>query len=413
MKHVLLLLALLLLFQCPARAEAPAGDEEIVLGMSAPFSGPSRALGIELYRGATAYFNHVNRNGGINGRTIRIQAYDDGYNPDPTVSNTIQLIERDRVLLLFQYFGTPTVTRILPVLKRYSDQNFVLLFPFSGAELLRTPPYSDQVFNLRGSYGQETKGLVDNFVRAGRKRIAVFYQVDAYGRSGVVGVRQALHDHGLNIVAEATYRRGAGVSDSMERQVEILARSRPDAIITIGAYAACSAFIRDARLNGLDSIPIASLSFAGKERQAELLAQESARQNKDLTQNLVFSHVFPFYGDQHLPAGREYHTVMTTSPVVLPANFDLKDYAPRQFSATSFEGFLNAKLLVHALRKVPPPITRTKVRDALESIKRFDLGINSNIEFGRDDHQGMDRIFYSTLKHGKIVPLNDWSVWAR
>ena len=35
-------------------------ESEIVLGMSAAFSGPSRGLGIELYRGASAYFTHVN-----------------------------------------------------------------------------------------------------------------------------------------------------------------------------------------------------------------------------------------------------------------------------------------------------------------------------------------------------------------
>ena len=43
-------------------------DTEITLGMSAAFSGPSRGLGIELYRGAMAYFTHVNRMGGV-GRT--------------------------------------------------------------------------------------------------------------------------------------------------------------------------------------------------------------------------------------------------------------------------------------------------------------------------------------------------------
>src|SRR5260221_12222133 len=83
----------------PTRAAA----EELVLGTSAAFKGPSRGLGTELYRGAMAYFEHVNRAGGVHGRKIVIKAYDDGYNPLPAIDNTIQLVEKDKVFLLFGY----------------------------------------------------------------------------------------------------------------------------------------------------------------------------------------------------------------------------------------------------------------------------------------------------------------------
>ena len=91
----------------------------------------------------------------------------------------------DQVFLLFGYVGTPTVTRVLPMLKKFQDQQVYLFFPFTGAQPQREPPYGDFAFNLRASYRQETAGLVNNFVRIGRERIAMFYQADAYGRSGV------------------------------------------------------------------------------------------------------------------------------------------------------------------------------------------------------------------------------------
>ena len=114
------------------------------------------------------------------------------------------LMLEDRVFALFGYVGTPTVTRVLPMLKKFQDQTVYLFFPFTGAQPQREPPYADFAFNLRASYRQETAGLVDNFVSLGRKRIAVFYQADAYGRSGWEGVRRALREHGEKIVAEAT-----------------------------------------------------------------------------------------------------------------------------------------------------------------------------------------------------------------
>ncbi len=221
-------------------------DDEIVLGVSAAFSGPSRGLGTELYRGAMAYFNQVNENGGVNGRRIVMKLLDDGYQPDPCVANTIELIQDETVFLLFNYVGTPTVTRALPVLKKFRDQQVYLFFPFTGAEPQREPPYGEFAFNLRASYRQETAGLVDNFVALGRRRVAVFYQNDAYGRSGWAGVREALARHGETIAGEATYMRGTQFGASMRGQVEILQARSPDAVICIGAYQACAAFARDA-----------------------------------------------------------------------------------------------------------------------------------------------------------------------
>ena len=64
--------------------------------------------------------------------------------------------------------------------------------------------------------------MVDHFVKIGRKRIAVFYQIDAYGRNGWEGVRTALARHDIKMVAEATYRRGTQYGESMKQQVDIL-----------------------------------------------------------------------------------------------------------------------------------------------------------------------------------------------
>ena len=96
----------------------------------------------------------------------------------------MRLVEDDHVFLLFGYVGTPTVTRVLPLIRRYSDRPVYLFFPFTGAQPQRQPPYTECVFNLRASYQEETAGLVEPFLRIGRQRIAVFYQIDAYGRSG-------------------------------------------------------------------------------------------------------------------------------------------------------------------------------------------------------------------------------------
>ena len=393
-----------------ARAAGVAGagvtDTEFVLGTSAAFSGPSMGLGIELYRGAMAYFEHINRQGGIGGRRIVLKTYDDGYQPDPSVRNTMNLVLEDGVFLLFGYVGTPTVTRVLPMLKLFQNRNVYMFFPFTGAQPQREPPYGEFAFNLRASYRQETAGLVNNFYDVGRWRIAVFYQADAYGRSGWAGVRAALAERGETIVGEATYQRGTKFTSTMRRQVEILQAAQPDAVICIGSYAACAAFARDAVDLGL-RVPIANLSFVGSENLLKLLTEgmENSSQYTDL---LVNSQVVPSYENVSIPAVREYRELMARYDPAPPAHMVSEPYTPFPQSFVSLEGFLNAKLMAEVLRRLDEPPTRAGLERAVFAVQGFDLGVGELISFGPARRQGMQRVYYTVVEGGRFVTLEDW-----
>jgi len=389
-----------------------AGGGEIVLGVSAAFRGPSRALGIELYRGSMAYIDYVNETGGVRGRKIVVKALDDGYNPLPAIANTIELIERDQAFLLFDYVGTPTVTRILPLLKLYRARNIFLFFPFTGGESLRLPPYGSYVFNLRASYGQETKGLVDNFVRIGRKRVAVFYQADAFGRSGWDGVRKALAEHGLKIVAEATYHRGADDAQSYRPQVDILRKANPDAVISVGVYAPCAGFIRDARDAGWD-VPIANISFVGRAFMLDILVANGRRTGRDYTTNLINTAVVPNYEDQSLPAAREYRELTDRFDPMPPQELAEAGYVLHHYNFTAFEGFLNAKLLVEILKRVGDPFDRARIREVVEGLRNLDIGIDIPVSFGPDKHQGLNKVYFTVLEQDRFVPIADWTRWRK
>jgi ABC-type branched-subunit amino acid transport system substrate-binding protein len=393
---------------------APAPAADLVLGMSAAFKGPSRGLGVEMYRGAMAYFAEVNAKGGVHGRKVVLKAYDDGYNPGPAIANTVRLIQKDKVFLLFGYVGTPTVTRVLPLLKRFEDRHVFLFCPFTGAEPQRQPPYGTYVFNLRASYKEETAGLVDNFVAVGRKKIAVFYQIDAYGRSGWDGVRVALARHKLRIAAEATYRRGTPFRSSMTRQVELLRKCDPDAVICIGAYAACAALVRDARDAGWD-VPIANVSFVGSESMLALLRAHGENAGKDYTRHLINSQVVPSYNQTSLPAVRLYRELMKKHNPVTPDGLADPDYKPLPYSFVSLEGFLGARLVVEVLRKLGRDPRRQRVRAAAESLKDLDLGLgpDTRLSLGPKRHQALNRVYYTVVDKGRFVVLKDWKRWKK
>ena len=382
----------------------PAYPEEIVLGMSAAFTGPVRSLGIELYRGSVAYLDEVNRRGGVHGREVVVRAYDDGYEPGRAIQNTLRLVEQDDVFALFDYVGTPTVTRVLPLLSHYSDRHLLMLFPFTGAEPQRRAPYVDHVFNLRASYREETAALVRHFLDTGRRRVAVLYQADAYGRGGWEGVRLALREADSDVHAEATYRRGTGFDADFTAQVDILRGSGADAVVAVCTYKACAGFIRDAR-DADWQVPIAHLSFSGSEAMADLLQRAGDASAHAYDRNLIVSQVVPSYQDVGLPAVRAYRELMDRLGARVPEGVESEDYIPEPYSFASFEGFLNARLVVLALQALGPNPRRKELRQAIEGLGEVDLGIDTPVAFRRGRHQGMEAVFLTTLSEGNFDPV--------
>jgi ABC-type branched-subunit amino acid transport system substrate-binding protein len=399
-----LLLCCLVLFRpCHAR-----GPDELVFGMSAPFTGANGEMGIEFYRGLMAYIEHFNRNGGAAGRTILVLPANDGYNPQPCFNNTVEFITRDDVFALFSYVGTPTVTHILPLLQKFEDRHTYLLFPLTGAQPMRTEPYGRYVYNLRASYFEETAGLVDNLVRVGRRRIAVFYQNDAYGRTGWDGVRRALERHGERIAGEAAYSRGAPYGQDFTAEVDRIMEAGPDAVICIGTYASQAAFIRDMRNLGHD-IPVAGVSFSDSDKMLELLTLEERRSGRTYTDKLICSQVVPCYEDTSLAAVRFYRELMDSyKGAPLAAG---QGYSPRRFSYVSFEGFLNGIMLGEIVRRMADDPRRDRIPEVMNSIRDLDIGIGVNVNFGPGRQQGLDVVYYTTVVGGHFQPIRDWEEW--
>jgi ABC-type branched-subunit amino acid transport system substrate-binding protein len=214
------------------------------------------------------------------------------------------------------------------------------------------------------------------------------------------------------MVAEATYRRGATYAQSFREQVNILHQANPDAIVVIGAYAASAAFIRDAREANWE-VPIANLSFVGSLQMLRLLLESNHAQGKDYTTNLINAQVVPSYADTSFPAVRQYRELMDRYDPRPPTDLVRESYSPLRYSFVSFEGFLNAKLLVEILRRVGTTIDKSTVTATVEKLRAYDIGIDIPVSFGPDKHQGLDTVYYTTVQGDQFVPINDWQRWQQ
>ena len=90
------------------RAQTATGvsDKEILIGSCSALEGPSHFLGTETVSGAKAYFAMVNDAGGVDGRKLKLVAYDDSYDPAKTEACFNRLMEQ-KVFALGFFVGTP------------------------------------------------------------------------------------------------------------------------------------------------------------------------------------------------------------------------------------------------------------------------------------------------------------------
>ena len=360
MRQALTRLAVFVLAMTAAAAYAEPGvtPTTILIGESAAFSGPAQALGNEMRAGATAYFQAINAAGGINGRRIELRSLDDGYEPDRAAANTRKLID-DGVFLLFGYVGTPTSNASKPI---FTAARVPFVGPFTGAESLRNP-VNRYIFNIRASYFDETEKIVGQLVGQTLDRIAVFYQNDDYGKAGLLGAERAMGRRDLKIVATGTVERN---TIDVAAAVAAIGKADPQGVVMISAYKSCAAFIKAMRAAGYNP-QFMNVSFVG----SKALAQESGPAGR----GVGVTQVVPFPWNIATPIVKEYQQLYTAST------------KKNDYSFTSLEGFLSAKVLVEGLRRTGSDLTREKFINAMENMRDVDVG-GFLVTFTPTNHSG-------------------------
>jgi ABC-type branched-subunit amino acid transport system substrate-binding protein len=339
-------------------ADSGVTDREILIGQFAAISGPAAQLGQRMQVGMQAYFNAVNAQGGVGGRTIKLITRDDGYEPEKAAAAVKALIHEDKVFALAGSVGTPTGLAALPIL---TAEQVPLVGMFTGAQALREP-FNRYVFHVRASYFDETERIIQHLTTLGIKKIAVFYQNDAYGKAGLEGVTRALTKRQLKPVAIATVERN---SVDVTQSLETLVKSAPEAIVQISAYKSCAALIKQARAKGYSG-QFFNVSFVGSRALADELG--------DAGLGVVISQVVPFPYGQNSTIVRDYQQRMTEA-------------GQKDFDFSSLEGYLSARVLVEGLRRAGKNLTRDGLIAGLESMHDINLG-GFNINYSAKDHQG-------------------------
>ncbi|MBI1833165.1 MAG: ABC transporter substrate-binding protein, partial [Planctomycetes bacterium] len=371
------------------------GEREIVLGMSGPLNGPSKELGREMELGIKIYLRHINDQGGIHGRKLRLIALDDGYEPDSAIDNMKKLREDHKVFAVIGNIGTPTALKTVP----YAVDNKMLFFgAFTGARVLRKVPPDRYVFNYRASYEEETAKIVEYLVEIRKDKvlpehIAVFAQNDGYGDAGFNGVAKVMREkykRDANKILRVGYERNTiQVHDAVKT---ILKRTDLRAVVMVGTYKPITEFIRQIKDAGRDMI-FTNVSFVGSEALADGLKELGPK----YAEGVIVTQVVP--------------PIDLGASIVLKYHELRKKYYPNERATfSSLEGYISTALFIEGLKRAGDDPTPEKVIDALEQINGLDLGTGSTLSFSSSEHQASHTVWATVLdKTGtfRVLDLNE------
>jgi len=330
----------------------------ILIGQSSPFSGSNKELGDDIREGLQAYFKQINAAGGINGRSIELIPLDDANDAKRSGENARILIEQRGVLALIGY---ASATLSLPALPFVEKNKVAFVGPFTGAEPMRI--FRRNVYNIRASYADELEKIVDFYTTTGMKKFSIIHYDDAVGKENLVAVETALTRRGLKPASVGTLKRnqtdlGAAVSD--------VVNAAPDVVIATTLYKTTGDFIKASKRAG-SGAQFASTSFVG----ASALASELGDQGT----GVVVAQVVPPYARASVQIVREYQAAIE------------KSLGKKDFSFTSLESFIGAKVLVEAIRRAGANPTREGLMKTLDAMQNFNVG-GYVVDFSPTNHNG-------------------------
>ena len=337
------------------------GKGDLLIGQTVDQSGPQKAPVKEMTDAARAYFEKVNKAGGIDGHKIVLISIDDGYDPKRSVTAATELITQKNVLMLALGRGTANAEAVMKV--AMSTKTPVVGY-VGGSLILHTPP-KRYFFNLRPPYRVEAERAIGQLVAQGASRIATVYTDDAFGKDAVEGFYEGLKANKLVAAAITTIPRG---DVKVDEAVAKIVASKADSVVGICIPKPCSMVVKGLRAAGYTG-RFLSLSNTSSSTYVKELGSAA--------RGVIVTQVFPAPDSVAIAMSNEFQKLANEY------KFE-KSYA-------SMEGYVNARVVVEAIRRAGPTPSREGIVKALESMRNFDLG-GFVIGFGPDDRTGSSEV---------------------
>ena len=333
---------------------------QLLIGQNITLQGGKNDYGTAVQDGIQTYLNLVNGRGGVNGRQIVLKTLDDDNKAAQAEANARQLVEQDKVFILFGSIeGGPSTA----VMKAAIDLKVPFFGPIAGSPTLRRP-HQPLVFPVRAEHREEFRALLAYGKSVGATRVGFMRSDSETGQQHLANVKLLSQETGMELVADLPFK--SDVSDAqIDQMVGQLEKSRAQIVFNHGSPGTYEKLIRKARAKGLSATFYAVNS--GSAQMAKHLGP--------LAHGMVFTQVVPSPWERKTAITREYQEEFG------------KQKPGREFSYGSLEGYVTAKALVAALRLAGPEPTRESF---LAGLANASLDLNGlRAVYTREQHTGL------------------------
>lgn len=364
-RHAAAVLALAALLPALALAAPSAESLPIVVGQSCDLSGPTAARTQEYVKGVDAYLAHINANGGVHGRPIKLVRYDDAFKPEKGLENAKRLAEQDNALLYFGMGSAQVTAALLPYAK---DKGIPVFGSLSGADSLRQQ--HPMLFHVRASFGEEIDRLGNYLATLGMTRVAAIAADVPIGHEGVAALETSAKARQLQIIKVA---RISADLKNLDAEAAALAQAAPQAVLVLAPAGPAVKFVESLKKHKINS-QLLGVSVMSSTALYKALGPQ--------VEGMLLTQTVPFPWNARLGIVRDYQKRMAEANV--PVSFD------------TMEGYVAARLLVEGLKAAGPGISRKSFIAALEAMQLKDVD-GMNVTFARGSRSLMRLVDVSMI----------------
>jgi branched-chain amino acid transport system substrate-binding protein len=326
------------------------------LGTTVDRTGQEKAIGTDLLTGASAYFNALNKAGGISGAKVELVTADDQFKPDLAKANALGFQADKSILGILSPLGTRPCAAIIEAVREIA-----VVGPVAGAAAVRqnSPP---NVFWVRASFDAEIDKLVRTAVTLGITRIGIVHPKDPLGLSILASFQKTMAD--VKLVPAIIATTPTNTSTDMEPTAKAVAMVQPQAVITI--------------LSGTAPLFVKALRAAGGTSTVYALSNAASTANikamGDKARGVGFAIIVP-------------SPISSKNTLVRNYQADMQAIGSRDFTLFGLEAYVNARVMAEGLRRAGTSVTRATLINALDSITAFDMG-GMTISYGNGKRLG-------------------------
>ena len=352
-------------------AATPAHAQDLLIGQVSSQTSPVTGINAKgLYAGFNVYLEHVNSQGGVNGRKVRLVNKDDGVQTPKMLELTREFAADKNVVALAAYQNSGGMAALAKE-NTVAELGFAMIAPFQGDKAIVGAP---NWYPFRSGYPDEVAAMVKEAAFQQKKRVAIVYQSATFGPTIAKLAKELAVKQNVNIVLEIMIEsvQNDKIDDSVKEAGVAIAKANPDAILLLMGGRAAPATVKTIKESPAQDAQIYAMSI--------LPALEAFKAAGEKARGIVITQAVPYPFSATIPVVSQYQKLM-------------KQYAPNEaLSFTSLEGFIAAKITVEAIKRAGPNPTRDKVLKALNNMGQLDLG-GIYVDYspkGRDGWGGVD-----------------------